>query len=144
MKRVLILDDLPEYVRALARSLESEFEVETACSLEDAFRKMTLDVDVCLVDIRLDEKDPENRDGLKFLKWVKERFPQVPVVMMSAYRDFDAAVEALNQGAAYFLKKPIDLRHLKAILHRFAEGGQPNRQELDRLRESLKPEKRCD
>lgn len=139
MTRVLILDDLPDYVRSLAHALARDFEVETALSLEEAVQKMKSDIDVCLVDIRLDEKDPVNRDGLKFLEWVKERYPRVPVIMMSAYRDFDAAVEALNRGAAYFLKKPIDLRHLKEILHRFAEGHEPDRQELNRLRESLKP-----
>ena len=73
-------------------------------------------IDIALVDIRLSESDPTNCDGLVFLEWVKMNYPDVPVVVMSAYREFDMAVDALNLGAAYFLKKPINLRELNGVL----------------------------
>ena len=75
-------------------------------------------MDIVLIDIRLDEKDPENKEGLELLKWIRENKKNMPVVMMSAYRDFDYAVEALNLGANYFVKKPLDPEELLKILRK--------------------------
>ncbi len=123
MARVLILDDRQDYLRALLGALRREFEVVTVDSLKDAQQAMDASICVALVDVRLSEEDETNREGVAFLQWAKERFPRTPMLMMSAYRDFDAVVEALNLGADYFLKKPIELRELKSHLHEFAEHG---------------------
>lgn len=114
--RILVLDDVQEYVASLCRALHGEYDVITALSLREAREKMDASVGLALVDIRLSEQDPANRDGLVFLSWLKENHPTVPVVMMSAYRDFDAAADALNLGASHYLKKPIDLRELKETI----------------------------
>ena len=116
MMKILILDDVKEYVDSLARALSGEYEVVKAFSLEEAREKMDSTIKLALVDVRLSEIDMSNRDGIIFLGWVKENFPDVPVIMMSAYRDFDSAVDALNLGASYYLKKPINLRELREII----------------------------
>jgi len=123
MAKILIVDDREDYLRALTSALRRDFEVRLAKSLHEAIANMDASVDVALVDVRLSEDDDENRDGIKFLEWVRKNFPRVPTLMMSAYRDFDAAVEALNLGAAHFLKKPINLRELKELLRSFIEPG---------------------
>ena len=123
MSKILILDDSSDYLRALRGALRRDFEVLTAQSLEEAKQLLTVTVQVALIDVRLSEEDENNRDGIVFLRWAKERYPDIPMLMMSAYRNFDAVVEALNMGADYFLKKPIDLRQLKEILHEFGENG---------------------
>lgn len=116
MAKLLIVDDLPDYLRSLSQALRSEFEIVTAQSLVEAQQRMDNTVDLALVDVRLSESEPDNRDGIVLLKWLKEHFPRVLVVIMSAYRDFEAAVDALNLGAAYFLKKPIDPREMRQLL----------------------------
>ena len=123
MIRVLILDDSSDYLRALRGALRQEFEVLTAENLDGAKALLDEVVGVVLIDVRLSEADEANREGLVFLQWAKERHPGVPMLMMSAYRNFDAAVEALNTGADYFLRKPIDLRQLKNLLHEFGAKG---------------------
>ena len=124
MVRILILDDRPDYVRALKGALQREFDVVTAQTIEEAKLAVSAATKVALVDVRLSDEDFDDRQGVSFLKWAKERYPDLPILMMSAYQDFEALVEALNCGADYFLKKPIDLRELKTILHEFAEHGQ--------------------
>jgi len=124
MMRILIVDDMQEYLSALTRALSSEHEVVTAMSLKEAKEKMDSAIDIALVDIRLSEEDATNRDGILLLGWIKENFPNVPVVMMSAYRDFDAAVDALNLGASRYLKKPINLRELRHVLEELPKGNQ--------------------
>lgn len=119
MRKILILDDVEEYVNSLARALSGEYEVVKAYSLEEAKEKMDSTIKLALVDVRLSEEDISNRDGIIFLGWAKENYPHVPVIMMSAYRDFESAVDALNLGASYFLKKPINLREMKEIIEKY-------------------------
>lgn len=117
MPTLLIVDDVEEYLRSLRRALSSEWTIVCAQSIEESKHALSLGVpDVALLDVRLSEAKPENRDGLLLLKYLREQYPGVRVVMMSAYRDFDAAVEVVNLGAERFMKKPIDIRELKTAL----------------------------
>ena len=122
MIKVLILDDRDDYLRALVGALRKEFAVITAQTIEKAKELLDDTTQVVLIDVRLSEDDENNRDGLNFLRWAKEHFSETPMIMMSAYTDFDSAVEATNSGASYFLKKPIDLPELKKLLRRFGAG----------------------
>lgn len=112
----MIVDDEIEYLRSLENALKREWDVVTASNLEEAKERAKEGIDLALVDIRLSKEDEENRDGLVFLEWMKMNYPDVPVVMISAYREFDYAVEALNLGAKYFLKKPVNLIELEGVL----------------------------
>jgi DNA-binding NtrC family response regulator len=111
--KILIVDDLAEYVYSLSRALGPEGQVTTASSLEEAKSKIDSETAVALVDIRLSEDDPGNRDGILLLGWIRDHFPSTKVLLMSAYRDYDAAVDALNLGAAGYLRKPVNIRDLK-------------------------------
>ena len=113
----MIVDDVEEYVTSLENSLKGEYEILKAGDLEGA-KKITKkeNFDIAIVDIRLSEEEPSNKDGLVFLEWLKMNYPEIRVIIMSAYKEFDLAVDALNLGAEYFLKKPINLVELKGIL----------------------------
>jgi len=111
--KILIVDDVQEYVNSLSRALSDEYEIVKAFSLEEAKDKIDASINVAIIDVRLSEIDMSNRDGIMLLAWIKENYPKISVIMISAYRDFDSAVDALNLGASYFLKKPINLRDLK-------------------------------
>ena len=115
MKKVLVVDDIPEYVDTLEVYLEG-LEVLKAFSLEEGKKEAGKGIDLAIIDIRLDEDDPDNREGLELLEHIKKHWPGVPVIVMSAYREFDHAVDALNRGADYFLRKPISPDELKKVL----------------------------
>ena len=121
MSRILVVDDVEEYLVSLKNALKSDFEVITASTLEEAKRNTGASIDIALVDIKLSEDDPANKDGLLYLEWVKMNFPEIPVITMSAYREFDIAVDSLNLGASYFLRKPITITELKALLKMFMD-----------------------
>ncbi|RLB00852.1 MAG: hypothetical protein DRG83_10970 [Deltaproteobacteria bacterium] len=135
--KILIVDDIEDYLQSLQRSLERDFEVLTATSIDEAKKKITKELELLLLDIRLDESDPSNRDGLLLLEWSKMNFPEIPVVMMSVYREFDLAVDSLNLGASYFLRKPINVSELKALLNTFIEKGRLARENVQ-LKEKLR------
>jgi len=114
--KILIIDDIEDYLFSLKNALKDEYEIITAKNLDEAKKKTSKDIDIALIDIRLSEKDMTNRDGLIYLEWLKMNYPETHAVIMSAYKEFDLAVDALNLGAEYFLKKPINLTELKGIL----------------------------
>ena len=53
-------------------------------------------------------------DGLQLLGEIKQRFPDLPVMMVTAYGDDERCRRAVAYGAADFLTKPLDFEHLKA------------------------------
>ncbi len=119
---ILIVDDIEEYLDTIEGFLEDEHNVFKAKNLIEAKKIFQEEnIDIAIVDIRLDENDPSNKDGLELLKWIKEQKPDFPVIVMSAYREFDYAVEAINLGAKYFIKKPIDPNKLLEIIQEFGQ-----------------------
>jgi DNA-binding response OmpR family regulator len=61
-------------------------------------------------------------DGLTLLGEIKKRFPNIPVMMLTAYGDDERRRRAAEYGAADFLTKPVDFDHLKAQLRQFASS----------------------
>lgn len=126
MKKALIVDDIPEYVDTMEAYLEDMFDVLTAQSLEKAKRVLKdSPIDLAIIDIRLNEEDPENKEGIDLLKWLRERMPEAGVIVMSAYKEFDYAVEALNAGADYFMRKPIDPDELNSVIDKIFSNTPP-------------------
>jgi DNA-binding NtrC family response regulator len=121
MKKLLIVDDTAEYAEALRNVLRNEYEVVLAHSLAEAQRTADDTISLFLVDIRLDEADPDNTDGLDFLDWIKARYKDKPVVVMSAFKEFEERKDTItSRGASAFLKKPIDTFNLRQTLARLA------------------------
>ena len=116
MKKLLIVDDQILYLKSLELALKKRFEIKTAQNYANAIQGLEQDIDIALIDIRLDENDDKNIDGLKILEWIKMNKPNIACFVMSAYREFSYAERALNLGAKHFFKKPIDVASLLAIL----------------------------
>ena len=133
---IMIVDDIEEYLHSLRNALGREYNIFIATSIDNAKDVMSDMVGLLLLDIRLDENDPSNRDGILLLKWCKEKYPSKPVVMMSSYSDFDMAVDALNMGASYFLRKPVNISELKALLSNFLEKVRLS-EEITQLKKKL-------
>jgi DNA-binding NtrC family response regulator len=136
-QNILIVDDDEKYLKSLKAILERKFGVIMSTSLEDAKGKINRDIEIILLDIRLDENDSSNKDGLLLLEYSKKNFPEIPVVMMSGYKEFDLAVDSLNLGASYFLRKPINRSELNAILKTIVEKNILSRENIE-LKEKLK------
>ncbi len=64
--------------------------------------------------------------GLDLLKLVKTSYPELPVIIMTAYSDLDSAVAAFQGGAFEYLPKPFDVDQAVALVQRALEqSGQP-------------------
>ncbi len=69
--------------------------------------------DLIISDIRMPEGD-----GLDLMESVKERVPDVPVIIMTAYSDLDRAVSAFRGGAFEYLSKPFDVDEMISLVNR--------------------------
>ena len=65
--------------------LSPEYEVFKAKSLKEGIDLLKRErMDIAIVDIRLDEEDPSNRDGLELVKWINGNSPHTVPIVMSA------------------------------------------------------------
>ncbi|MEK7239438.1 MAG: sigma-54 dependent transcriptional regulator [Gemmatimonadota bacterium] len=105
MPSVLIIDDEPNIRRMVGALLESEgFEVRDASDGQSGVaRAMEWEPDLVLLDLMM----PGTLDGMATLELLRERFPELPVVMMSGRAGLADAVKATRLGAVNFLEKPL-------------------------------------
>jgi len=115
---ILILEDDKQLQNRLKRMLNEEYKVLTAGDISTAQEKISTNTDMVLADIRLEE---DKKGGIEYLKWIKQRYPEIPVIMMTAYGSIELAVEAMHLGAEDFLPKPINIDNLEMVLQRVFE-----------------------
>ncbi len=115
---ILIVDDDDRILASLSQALGSgSNEVRTAASAELAIASLAEEpADVVLADLKM-----PGMDGMELLKLLRERSPEIDVLMMTAYDDLPTVAEAMREGASDFLIKPLDLHHLRRVLTRVFE-----------------------
>jgi DNA-binding NtrC family response regulator len=119
MKTLLIVDDEENYRFSLEFALKKHYQLQLAKNMEEAIailKKGKPEIDIALIDIRLDSEDDTNIDGIRILEWIILNKKEINVFMMSSYKVFDYGVKSLNLGARHFFEKPIDIIALKTIL----------------------------
>jgi DNA-binding NtrC family response regulator len=126
MKTLLIVDDEENYRFSLEFALKKQYQTRLAKNMEEAIailKEGKPEIDIALIDIRLDSEDDTNIDGIRILEWITLNKKEINVFMMSSYKVFDYGVKSLNLGARHFFEKPIDIISLKTILK---EKGEPD------------------
>ncbi len=119
LKKILIVDD-EEGILEVFYNFFSERGIEVIkcqdlSKAKYAVRNQEFNAviaDVCLTGI-------DKREGLKLLNYVMERSPATKVVIMTAYGSRAMAQEALNNGAALYFDKPLDLGTLEDKMKEF-------------------------
>ena len=86
-----------------------------AASGEQALERLAGEIEPQLIVILSDINMP-GMDGLTLLQQVKQRFPDLPVMMITAYGDDERRRRAADYGAAEFITKPVDFDFLKQQL----------------------------
>ena len=110
---VLLIDDEPDILELLSLTLDRMgLESETAANVKDAIVKLNYyNFDLCLTDLRLPDGS-----GLEIVDFIQQSMPQVPVAVISAHGNMQAAIDAMKAGAFDFVSKPIDLKQLRALI----------------------------
>src|SRR5437868_7592230 len=119
-ERILIVDD-EETIREIVSSMltSANFNCRQAASGMEALALLDSgeEFELMLSDLMM-----ANLDGIGLLEKTKERFPDMPVVMVTAVHDISVALAALRNGAYDYLLKPFEREQLLATVRRALEN----------------------
>ncbi len=112
--KLLVVDDEEDVRYSFQRIFDSaEIELATAASGEEALKVIPqLKPDLVMMDIRMG-----GISGLETLRRIRQLDSKLPVILMTAYRTTQAAIEGMKLGAFDYLLKPFDVPKLKEIVH---------------------------
>jgi two-component system, NtrC family, response regulator AtoC len=129
--KVGIIDDETTLRLTLQMFLEDEgYDVRAAATLEEGWRMLDeFSPHVLLLDIRLPDGN-----GLDSLHEFRERYPEMAVMMLTAYGDAKTAVRSIKEGAFDYLTKPFELEELKITLQKWIKQHHLEK-EVERYRE---------
>ena len=118
MKSVWIIDDDKSIRWVLEKSLaRADIAYKSFATADDALRALADELpQVVVSDIRM-----PGSSGLDFLESLHKRYPQIPVIIMTAYSDLESAVSAFQGGAFEYLPKPFDINHAVELIGRALE-----------------------
>jgi len=121
---ILVVDDEPDVPDLFRQRFRREARAGTyvlhfAASGEEALDQLAGEIEPELIVILSDINMP-GMDGLELLRQVKERRPDLPVMMVTAYGDDERRRTALQFGAEHFVTKPVDFDALKSQIQRLS------------------------
>jgi DNA-binding response OmpR family regulator len=112
MRSILIVDDEKNIRLTMSQSLELlGIPVQTAANGEEALRKLHEDQ---FRLVFLDLKMP-GMDGMEVLRRIKENWPNMRVIVITAHGTIESAVEAMKLGAVDFIRKPFSPGEIRAL-----------------------------
>ena len=117
---ILVVDDEADVAELFRQRFRREtrqgsYVMHFAASGAEALHRLAGEIEPTLVAVLSDINMP-GMDGLELLAEIKQRFPDLPVMMVTAYGDTDRRKRATEYGAAEFITKPVDFDQLKAQL----------------------------
>jgi CheY-like chemotaxis protein len=121
---ILVVDDEPDVADLFRQHFRREarqgtYVLHFADSGEAALERLAGEIEPQLIVILSDINMP-GMDGLQLLGEINQRFPDLPVMMITAYGDDERRRRADDLGASEFLTKPVDFDHLKAQLRQLS------------------------
>jgi len=133
---ILIIEDEDVVRSALARRLEQQGYTVAACpTATDGFKQLEeATTDLVLLDYRLPDAE-----GLEVLEKIRKSWPDVPVIMMTAFTNVETAIQAMRLGAHNYVSKPFTLDEMMVVVEKALETRRL-RSEIDRLRSTQQNE----
>lgn len=121
MKEVWVLDDDKSIRWVFEKALgKANIPFKTFSNTNEAINQFNHEKPSVIVsDIRM-----PGESGLVFLSKVKDKFPDIPIIIMTAYSDLDTAVSAFQQGAFEYIAKPFDIdKTVEVIMQALSESS---------------------
>lgn len=117
-ERILIVDDDQENRELLTEALSPKgYAVVTASSGEEGCQRAEeQEFGLVVSDIQMGAVS-----GIELLKWFRKQFPDVPIVLLTAFGSVETAIEAMKHGAFDYLTKPVNLDEMYVIVERALE-----------------------
>lgn len=108
IKRILVVDDEPEFVKTIERHLRRQgFSLESGCNGEDAQQKIHDSVSQGLpFDLVITDLVMPTMNGIELLSWIMKNHPEISVLVITGFGEADLAVEMMRPEMDGFAQKP--------------------------------------
>jgi DNA-binding NtrC family response regulator len=134
-ERILVVDDEVNMRESLRDILaEEQYDVVLAEEGRSALRALDDNVFLVITDAKM-----PGMDGFELLREARKRFPQLPVVMITAYGTMQLAVEAMRAGAYDYITKPFDPEQILHDVRNVVDHARKTKENI-RLKERLAQE----
>ncbi|MFZ6677673.1 sigma-54-dependent transcriptional regulator [Undibacterium sp. Tian12W] len=140
MPTVLIIDDNATVAVAL-EVLFSLHDIDAVCATSPEQGLAMLEhqaVDLVIQDMNFTADTTSGDEGRALFTEIRKRYPDLPVILLTAWTHLDAAVELIRSGAADYLGKPWNDQKLLTTVRNLIELGQSNRALQQRLQRERK------
>lgn len=140
MKKILVVDDEEDMVWSLQKNLRNDklnAYVNTASSAERALKIIReVPIDLIVTDIRM-----PGMSGLDLLKEVKQHYPHIKILLMTAFPSVEYRKEAISKGCLDIVEKPFDINKLREIINKYldSETASDVREDANEQRENGRP-----
>ncbi len=120
--RILVVDDMPNWLGQIVEILGTDYEVKAFSKAEDAARAIdALDFDVAVLDVRFEAEGGFERDvmGLGLLRQIKEKTPEAGVVILTGYpQDVRKKVPEIYEPDAFIEKRTFNVKSFRYMIQR--------------------------
>jgi len=118
-QQILIVDDDVSVGTVVKIALEDMYDVATTTSAMTAYKYLSeCQVDLILLDIKM-----PRINGIEALREIKKRYPNIIVIMLTAYASIDNIKKAEILGAYGFISKPFEVDELRMYVSRVLSGN---------------------
>lgn len=118
VNKILLIDDEEKLRKLLAKIINLEgFEVIEAADIKSGLKKLDIfDIDVVLCDVKLPDGN-----GVETAKLIKERYPIVEIILLTAFGNIPDGVQAIKNGAFEYITKGDDNNRIIPLLYKACE-----------------------
>ena len=115
---IYIIDDEETIREGLSTSLEDDYQVSSFMDAEMAIDEISKHVpDLVLLDVGL-----PGMNGIDALREIKRLYPEILIIMITAYEDLDTVISAMKLGAYDYIVKPIHMDGLEVTIKNALES----------------------
>jgi DNA-binding NtrC family response regulator len=130
MRTVLIIDDNPAVGEALSLLLSlHDIRPIVAGSQAEGLARLARDrIDVVIQDMNFTADTTSGEEGVALFQGIREQYPDLPVILLTAWTHLETAVELVKAGAADYVAKPWDDRKLLTTVENLLELSESTRE----------------
>ncbi len=113
-EKVLLVDDETDFLDVMSERMKTRgIDVSTSTSAKEALKlAQDQNFDAVVLDLMMPEMD-----GIEALTALKEKHPELQIILLTGHGSVEKGVEAMKLGAMDFLEKPIDMNSLTEKIH---------------------------
>lgn len=115
MKNVLIVDDEIQFAQHVAKTLQDmdeQLNVKAVKDGKEALKELeSRHIDIVVTDVRL-----PIMDGIELAEAIKAQWPNISIIMMTAYGTDETVKIAFNTGALFYIEKPFKIESLNNMI----------------------------